>query len=74
MLTNSHKTHAGPGAPIAAPVIASRYASRKKGAQLLSFALPKDWSFDRGAILILPAAIALVGLLAGILCWFIRWP
>jgi hypothetical protein len=68
MSTIAHKIYAGSGARGPAPLVGKSYGARMNNARAHSLSLPKHWVADRMTILLLPAAIALVGVLGAVLC------
>lgn len=70
MITTAHKIYAGPGAP--APPRGNRFGPRMTHAAH-GFALPRHWDSNPFTVLVLPAAIALIGVLGAILCSLVQW-
>lgn len=71
MITTAHRVYAGPG--VHAPTMASRSGLRREPAHAHSFALPRHWSSDPFTVLILPVAIAVIGVFGAILCCLVQW-
>jgi hypothetical protein len=69
----AHKFYAGSGAHWPGPLVGKSYAARMSNARAHGSSLPKHWVADRMTVLLLPAAIALMGVLGAILCSLVRW-
>lgn len=73
MSTLAHKFYAGSGVHATPPQIAQSYGPGMAKARAHNFSLPKHWVGDEVTILLLPAAIALVGVLGAIICSLVEW-
>ena len=73
MTTIAHKHYAGTGGVAAGPQAREIYQLHMRPSRAHSFSLPKHWVADRMTVLLLPAAIALVGVLGAILCSLVPW-
>jgi hypothetical protein len=73
MTTKDHQHYAGWSSRRLAPGVAHIHEPPERKGPAHSFALPHYWSADQFNILILPAALGLVGVLGAILCSLLHW-